>query len=95
MVDFGGSLAVASMGLYATGVSTDLAGTRRLSGRPSAWTCPLLALAAALTGCRAVTYLSPGGRPGDRLKVTATCDKSKLGGTAEGDWAGQQLTGAC
>ncbi|KAK2074779.1 hypothetical protein P8C59_008960 [Phyllachora maydis] len=47
MVDFGGSLAVASMGLYATGVSTDLA----------------------------VTYLSPGGRPGDRLKVTATCDK--------------------
>jgi len=30
MVDLGGSLAVASMGLYATGVSTDL------NGKPSA-----------------------------------------------------------
>lgn len=28
MVDLGGSLAVASMGLYSTGVSTDLNGTR-------------------------------------------------------------------
>lgn len=31
MVDLGGSLAVASMGLYSTGVSTDLNGTRSCS----------------------------------------------------------------
>ncbi|KFA80752.1 hypothetical protein S40288_05558 [Stachybotrys chartarum IBT 40288] len=47
MVDLGGSLAVASMGHFKTGVSTDLN----------------------------VTYLSPGGKPGDLLKGTATCDK--------------------
>ncbi|PON30499.1 hypothetical protein TGAM01_v200939 [Trichoderma gamsii] len=47
LVDLGGSLAVASTGRFATGVSTDLN----------------------------VTYLSPGGRPGDLLKGTATCDK--------------------
>jgi acyl-coenzyme A thioesterase 13 len=47
MVDLGGSLAVASMGLYATGVSTDLN----------------------------VTYLSSGGKVGDKLQATATCDK--------------------
>ncbi|QPG94290.1 hypothetical protein C2857_005615 [Epichloe festucae Fl1] len=47
LVDLGGSLAVASTGRYATGVSTDLN----------------------------VTYLSPGGRPGDVLGGTATCDK--------------------
>ncbi|KAK4110852.1 Thioesterase/thiol ester dehydrase-isomerase [Canariomyces notabilis] len=47
MVDLGGSLAVASMGLYATGVSTDLN----------------------------VTYLSSGGKVGDKIHATATCDK--------------------
>ncbi|KAH6644988.1 HotDog domain-containing protein [Truncatella angustata] len=47
MVDLGGSLAVASMGLYATGVSTDLN----------------------------VTYLSSGGKVGDKISATATCDK--------------------
>ncbi|KAI1341316.1 Thioesterase/thiol ester dehydrase-isomerase [Xylariaceae sp. FL0016] len=47
MVDLGGSLAVASKGLYATGVSTDLN----------------------------VTYLSSGGKIGDKLFATATCDK--------------------
>ncbi|KAK4466574.1 HotDog domain-containing protein [Cladorrhinum samala] len=47
MVDLGGSLAVASMGLYATGVSTDLN----------------------------VTYLSGGGKVGETIKATATCDK--------------------
>lgn len=46
MVDLGGSLAVASMGLYATGVSTDLN----------------------------VTYLSSGGKIGDKLSGTAICD---------------------
>ncbi|KAJ9165708.1 Thioesterase/thiol ester dehydrase-isomerase [Coniochaeta hoffmannii] len=47
MVDLGGSLAVASKGLYATGVSTDLN----------------------------VTYLSSGGKVGDKLHATAVCDK--------------------
>lgn len=47
MVDLGGSLAVASTGRFATGVSTDLN----------------------------VTYLSPGGRVGDKLTGTAICDK--------------------
>ncbi|KAJ6439740.1 thioesterase superfamily protein [Purpureocillium lavendulum] len=47
LVDLGGSLAVASTGRFATGVSTDLN----------------------------VTYLAPGGRPGDLLKGTAVCDK--------------------
>ncbi|KAI0879995.1 Thioesterase/thiol ester dehydrase-isomerase [Annulohypoxylon maeteangense] len=46
MVDLGGSLAVASMGLYATGVSTDLN----------------------------VTYLSSGGKVGDKISGTAICD---------------------
>ncbi|KAL2215695.1 esterase [Thermoascus aurantiacus ATCC 26904] len=48
MVDLGGSLAVASRGLFATGVSTDLN----------------------------VTYLSPGGKVGDKIFAEATCDKS-------------------
>ncbi|KAL6870562.1 HotDog domain-containing protein [Trichoderma novae-zelandiae] len=47
LVDLGGSLAVASTGRFATGVSTDLN----------------------------VTYLSPGGTPGDVLKGTSVCDK--------------------
>ncbi|KAL4932295.1 PaaI family thioesterase [Aspergillus undulatus] len=47
MVDLGGSLAVASRGLYATGVSTDLN----------------------------VTYLSSGGKVGDKILAEATCDK--------------------
>lgn len=47
IVDLGGSLAVASKGLYATGVSTDLN----------------------------VTYLSSGGKVGDKIIATAVCDK--------------------
>ncbi|KAI1003745.1 hypothetical protein K3495_g4463 [Podosphaera aphanis] len=47
LVDLGGSLAIASKGLYATGVSTDLN----------------------------VTYLHPGGQPGDILLAEATCEK--------------------
>ncbi|KAJ5807016.1 esterase [Penicillium riverlandense] len=47
MVDLGGSLAVASRGLFATGVSTDLN----------------------------VTYLSSGGKIGDRILAEVTCDK--------------------
>ncbi|KAI1775944.1 hypothetical protein F4818DRAFT_441223 [Hypoxylon cercidicola] len=37
MVDLGGSLAVASMGLYATGVSTDLNGEPKSSGHGETW----------------------------------------------------------
>ncbi|KAF1812743.1 putative PaaI_thioesterase family protein [Eremomyces bilateralis CBS 781.70] len=47
MVDLGGSLAVASRGLFATGVSTDLN----------------------------VTYLSSGGKIGDKIRAEVTCDK--------------------
>ncbi|KAK3384689.1 HotDog domain-containing protein [Lasiosphaeria ovina] len=47
MVDLGGSLAVASMGLYATGVSTDMN----------------------------ITYLSGGGKIGEKIQGTATCEK--------------------
>ncbi|GAM33301.1 thioesterase family protein [Talaromyces pinophilus] len=47
MVDLGGSLAVASRGLFSTGVSTDLN----------------------------VTYLSSGGKVGDRIKAEVSCDK--------------------
>ncbi|TID25333.1 acyl-coenzyme A thioesteras-like protein 13 [Venturia nashicola] len=47
MVDLGGSLAVASRGLFATGLSTDLN----------------------------VTYLSSGGRIGDKISAEVTCDK--------------------
>jgi len=46
-VDLGGSLAVASRGLFATGVSTDLN----------------------------VTYLSSGGKVGDKIQAEVTCDK--------------------
>ncbi|ODM21627.1 hypothetical protein SI65_02471 [Aspergillus cristatus] len=49
MVDLGGSLAVASRGLFATGVSTDLS----------------------------VTYLSSGGKIGDKILAEVTCDKCK------------------
>ena len=47
MVDLGGSLAVASRGLYSTGVSTDIN----------------------------VTYLSSGGKVGDRISAEVRCDK--------------------
>ncbi|GFF79184.1 hypothetical protein IFM62136_10001 [Aspergillus lentulus] len=49
MVDLGGSLAVASRGLFATGVSTDLN----------------------------VTYLSSGGKVGDKIQAEVTCDKCR------------------
>ncbi|KAF2396246.1 acyl-coenzyme A thioesteras-like protein 13 [Trichodelitschia bisporula] len=47
MVDLGGSLAVASKGLFSTGVSTDLN----------------------------VTYLSSGGKVGDKILAEVSCDK--------------------
>ena len=46
-MDLGGSLAVASRGLFSTGVSTDLN----------------------------VTYLSSGGKIGDKILAEVTCDK--------------------
>ncbi|KAF3068143.1 hypothetical protein CFAM422_008153 [Trichoderma lentiforme] len=67
LVDLGGSLAVASTGRFATGVSTDLNG----KDMPTS-----LAASAHITDLvHSVTYLSPGGRPGDILKGTAICEK--------------------
>ena len=69
MVDLGGSLAVASRGLFATGVSTDLngKGTPHLSLviKP-----PNLDLT-----LNEVTYLSSGGIIGDTIRAEVTCDK--------------------
>lgn len=58
-VDLGGSFAVASRGLYSTGVSTDL------NGELSAQDCRTM-----LT-IYTVTYLSSGGKVGD--KILAVC----------------------
>jgi hypothetical protein len=69
-VDLGGSLAVASMGRFTTGVSTDLNG-KSLS-------LPVRSPKALYLANRyqKVTYLSPGGTIGDKLRGSATCDKS-------------------
>ncbi|CAG8959666.1 hypothetical protein HYFRA_00001570 [Hymenoscyphus fraxineus] len=64
MVDLGGSLAVASRGLYATGVSTELNGSTQNNNRGDHRLTLL-----------AVTYLSSGGQIGDVLKAVVTCDK--------------------
>ncbi|PHH71045.1 hypothetical protein CDD80_5556 [Ophiocordyceps camponoti-rufipedis] len=69
IVDLGGSLAIASMGRFYTGVSTDISGSPAL---------PVSDLASALLtqGSRLpVTYIAPGGEAGDVLKGTAICDK--------------------
>jgi acyl-coenzyme A thioesterase 13 len=63
-VDLGGSLAVASRGLYATGVSTDLNGELYLA--------PVLMNSAQIP---LVTYLNSGGQVGDVLKAVVHCDK--------------------
>ncbi|KAF9762848.1 hypothetical protein IL306_003316 [Fusarium sp. DS 682] len=62
LVDLGGSLAVASSGRFATGVSTDLNGKQ------------LSSVIYSYANCQ-VTYLSAGGRVGDVLKGTAILDK--------------------
>jgi acyl-coenzyme A thioesterase 13 len=66
LVDLGGSLAVASRGLYATGVSTDINGTKPRWNRR----CFLMDFA--------VTYLNSGGQVGDVLKAVVKCDKCKF-----------------
>lgn len=63
-VDLGGSLAVASRGLYATGVSTDLNG--ELSWNPANAESDQVSL---------VTYLNSGGQVGDVLNAVVKCDK--------------------
>jgi acyl-coenzyme A thioesterase 13 len=68
LVDLGGSLAVASMGRFATGVSTDI------NGPPVS---DILWSKLQLTPL--VTYLSAGGKPGDVIRGTAVCEKSKSG----------------
>ncbi|MCJ1362484.1 hypothetical protein MMC16_001587 [Acarospora aff. strigata] len=66
MVDLGGSLAVASKGLFSTGVSTDLSGEKShfVPGRNGS----------ELIG-PVVTYLNSGGKIGDTLRAEVTCDK--------------------
>lgn len=71
MVDLGGSLAVASRGLYSTGVSTDLNGT---------W---LFLIQSALLFARPdlipVTYLNSGGKIGDLIRaVSSQTDNGSL-----------------
>ena len=58
-VDLGGSLAVASKGLYSTGVSTDLNGKveQRRESIPSLR--------------RPVTYINSGGKVGDTLRAVS------------------------
>lgn len=69
MVDLGGSLAVASRGLFATGVSTDLNGKTNIYKRKTERNPH------ANEMLRAVTYLSSGGKIGDLIKAEVTCDK--------------------
>lgn len=71
MVDLGGSLAVASRGLFATGVSTDLNGIFPPS--------PILMNRRTDSSVSAiVTYLNSGGKVGDTIRAEATCDKCKV-----------------
>lgn len=76
MVDLGGSLAVASMGLFATGVSTDLNG--------QSLPIPLFSIffiaysGFGFLNLATVTYLSGGGKVGDKIQATASCDKSTI-----------------
>jgi len=63
-VDLGGSLAVASWGLFATGVSTDLNGE-----------LPLAPVHMKSDQIPLVTYLNSGGQVGDVLKAVVHCDK--------------------
>ncbi|KAM0703220.1 hypothetical protein Q7P35_009158 [Cladosporium inversicolor] len=62
MVDLGGSLAVASRGLFATGVSTDLSGTNHIHPSKSLYD-------------ERITYLASGGKIGDIIRAEVTCDK--------------------
>ena len=72
LVDLGGSLAVASKGHYATGVSTDLTGESGvLLGKRGG------SLSNPANTPPTVSYLSSGGKVGDKLRCTAVCDKSK------------------
>lgn len=65
MVDLGGSLAVASRGLFATGVSTDLSGELEHRINPID----------TFTNTAIVTYLNSGGKIGDTIRAEVTCDK--------------------
>ncbi|KAJ5464757.1 esterase [Penicillium daleae] len=76
MVDLGGSLAVASRGLFATGVSTDLNGMLATSNTGLAQSKSLrVYLQTTYSNCRSVTYLSSGGKIGDKIMAEVTCDK--------------------
>lgn len=66
-MDLGGSLAVASRGLYSTGVSTDLNGMYRsiLRSETELNTQKIVL----------VTYLLSGGRIGNTIRAEVNCDK--------------------
>lgn len=79
MVDLGGSLAVASKGLYSTGVSTDINGMLFFF-------CSFVVVVVGLDGLDRldrvlrlwlVTYLASGGPVGNKVRAEVTCDKCK------------------
>jgi acyl-coenzyme A thioesterase 13 len=72
MVDLGGSLAVASRGLFATGVSTDLSG--KLIHRTK-HAIDILRESTDQAYMHVVTYLASGGKIGDIIRAEVTCDK--------------------
>lgn len=72
LVDLGGSLAVASMGFFNTGVSTDLNGETL-----KALHLPVLCIVLVLTARYIVTYIKSGGQAGDKIRVLAELDKSE------------------
>lgn len=80
MVDLGGSLAVASRGLFATGVSTDLNGIVPQS--PTSYLIAVDVESSVLTFCQSkVTYLNSGGKIGDIIRavcVSASCHATSL-----------------
>ena len=85
MVDLGGSLAVASTGYWNTGVTTDLNGILffRIADHHPLERVELNQDSS--NGTResdldipTVTYLKAGGKTGDKIKVTAVCEKSKF-----------------
>ena len=75
-VDLGGSLAVASKGLFATGVSTDLSGRLFSFGSVFGVCTAVRGIGRMLTDGwhGVVTYLSTGGKIGDTLR--AVCNGS-------------------
>jgi acyl-coenzyme A thioesterase 13 len=77
MVDLGGSLAVASRGLFATGVSTDLSGMISILRNNVMKRVGCVQKGADQVDV-VVTYLASGGKIGDIIRAEVTCDKCTL-----------------